>query len=415
MAQKYTKFRVRILHITPHLGGGIGHVLLNFSKHDTINFHSIVTLDYANAKAIDFCSQNTIPLYSQPEPADIFGYILEADIIILHFWNHPLLYNFIVRHTLPASRIIIWSHISGAEVPNIITDKISAYGDIFVFTTPISNEIISKKYPVRVILSTGGVEHVANILHEKHEGFIVGYIGTVDYVKMHPQYIEIHKKISATKFLIVGGDNEKIISQSADNRFHFTGKVDDIKPYLAQMDIFGYLLNPKHYGTAEQVLQEAMAAGVVPVVLNNPCEESLIKHNKTGLVARNLDEYCEYVLLLQGNISLRNKLARQAQEFAKENFSLDKLTSEWNELFDEVIHLPKSIRAWQIHKSNISAYDIFLESIGEHANDFLFGTEDELRKILSESNWQSETKGTPKHYYHFFENDKDLDRISSRC
>ena len=76
------------------------------------------------------------------------------------------------------------------------------------------------------------------------------------------------------EFTVIGGDNENKLRQeciiNSVNNVNIIGKIDNIEPYLAVFDIFAYPLNPNHYGTAEQVLQEAMAAGVVPVVFNNP-------------------------------------------------------------------------------------------------------------------------------------------------
>ena len=42
---------MRILHITPHLGGGVGAVILNWVTFDKNNEHKIITLDYANDNA----------------------------------------------------------------------------------------------------------------------------------------------------------------------------------------------------------------------------------------------------------------------------------------------------------------------------------------------------------------------------
>lgn len=395
-----------ILHITPHLGGGVGQVLLNWLVFDKKNSHSIITLDFANDKAKNVCSKNKISLFSQPAINTVFELIKNADIVIIHFWNHPLLYDFIVKNELPPCRLIIWAHVSGLEPPNLITKKILNYPDKFIYTTPISLEI--KDNPT--ILSTGGIEHVINVQKKEHNGFNVGYIGTVDFAKMHPDYVSTLAKTSADRFIILGGDKQDEIKQNADNRFDFIGKVADINPYLAQMDIFGYLLNPKHFGTAEQALQEALAVGVVPVVLNNKCEKSLIKHYETGLIANNLDEYVEYVDLLKNDTNLRKKLSENGKKFAKEHFSLDNLCSQWDFVIKNIEKNNKTIKKWELSAKNPMGFDIFLESIGEFSENFVLKSEDKLKEILKESNWQSDSKGTPKQYLKFLGGD-ELERI----
>lgn len=391
------KIKNKLLHITPHLGGGVGSVLLNWLSKDKTFCHSIITLDFANTNAVSVCKKHKILLYSQPDTQQIFKLINSSDIVILHFWNHPILYDFIIRNQLPPCRLIIWAHISGLEPPNVITQKILEYPDKFIYTTPISQEIGDND----VILSTSGVEKFENLQFHHHDGFTAGYIGTVDYAKMHPKYIETLSKTNTDKFIIVGGDNEKLISQEADSRFIFTGKVADIRPYLSQMDVFAYLLNPKHFGTAEQVLQEALAAGVVPVVLNNKCEQSLVFHGKTGLVANNLDEYISYINLLKRNENLRKRLSKNAKIYAKKHFSLKKLIERWNEEFTSIIEISKTEKVWKIQKQNVTSYDIFLESLGTYSDLFMLKSNKQIKTILNQSNWQSASKGTPKQYLQF--------------
>lgn len=75
-------------------------------------------------------------------------------------------------------------------------------------------------------------------------------------------------------------------------------------------DVFAYPLNPNHYGTAEQVLQEAMAAGIVPLVMNNPAEKFLVKHNKTGLISENIEDFNKNLTILFENPELRKQLSK---------------------------------------------------------------------------------------------------------
>ena len=403
--------QIKILHITPHLGGGVGHVVLNWLQSDDKNNHIIATLDHASEESINICKKHNIELFQAVPTSDIINKINEVDVVIIHFWNHPLLYDFLIRNTLPPCGLIIWSHISGREPPNIFTDKILKYPNKFIFTSPISFDFVENKEKYEYILSTGGINHILGLKNIEHNGFNLGYIGTVDYAKMHPDYIKVHKKIEADRFIIVGGDNEKEISKNTDSRFEFIGKVEDIKPYLSQMDVFAYLLNPKHFGTAEQVLQEAMAAGVVPVVLNNPCEASLVKHDKTGFVAKNINEYIKYIELLKSDETTRKRLSDNARIYAKETFSIDNLINKWNQVIDDSLTLHKTEKFWKTEKIDITSYDVFLESLGEHGNIFETNDDIQIKKILKEDNWSSNSKGTPKQYLFFFNNDEKLKEL----
>lgn len=414
---------VDILHITPHLGGGVGQVLLNYFAFDKINNHTVVTLDYANEKALKIAEKAEFRIFSDMHKRtdQILKFFSNADLVVVHFWNHPFLYDFLIRNSLPAARIVFWAHISGLEAPYVFSEKILDYPDKFIFTTPLSfntKEVhaFPNKSKLEVVFSTGGIEHVKNITPQVHMGFNIGYIGTVDYAKMHPRYVEIHKqiKIKDAKFIIVGGDNEKEISKTSDARFEFTGKVTDICPYLEQFDVFGYLLNEKHYGTAEQVLQEAMAAGVVPVVLNNPAESLLVKHGETGFVAKDVVEYQKYIELLYRNRKLKEQLSKNAKRYALGAFSLENMTLKWNDIYQEMLNIPKRERGYS-RSPDIKPIDVFLESLGDYRKPFVtyLKTNDAtlLKETLRLPQWRSDTKGTPKQYYSFFPGDKELKRI----
>ena len=238
---------------------------------------------------------------------------------------------------------------------------------------------------------------------------------------MHPQFLKICKNINLpnVEFTVIGGDNENKLRQeciiNSVNNVNILGKIDNIEPYLAVFDIFAYPLNPNHYGTAEQVLQEAMAAGVVPVVFNNPAEKFLVKHLETGLTARNLIEYCEYIKLLYKNEPLRKELSANCKNYAKTHFSLASLAKEWDSVFSNILNKPKAPKIYKrtICK-NYSFFDIFLESLGTHNEPFVLYLNNNNSSILAEtlkqSEWQSESKGTLKHYNKFFD-DKTIKKI----
>jgi glycosyltransferase involved in cell wall biosynthesis len=417
-------------------------VVLNYLSKvkDNRSFrHRAICLDYANQNAIEvaknvgfFLSDNM-----SKKKSEVLGLIADSDIVLIHWWNHPLLYDFLVREQLPASRVIIWSHIAGSPPPNNFTDKILRYPDIFVFTTPLSYKVKDvqdlsdehKKY-LRDVWSTGGVDRIKSLKLKKHAGFNIGYIGNVDYAKMHPDFLDICNRVDIpnVNFIIVGGPNGKQMEQEAERfgiggKFNFTGFVPEIKKweYLSLFDIFGYPLAPHHYGSCDQVLQESMAAGVVPVVLANPMESYMVKDGITGIVAKDKDGYVRALKDLYHNRELRKSLSKNAKEYAIHTFSLEKMVNDWDRIFNEVLDFPKTARRWKINKKikDISPKDIFLESLGHHGKDFVSYCNakndkekkiamGEIKKLAESANWQSKTKSTVHQYNSFFPDDKCL-------
>ena len=419
--------QIKILHITPHLGGGIGKVLLNYVVHTKNKIsHKIACLDYANDYAAGVAKKEGILLKDRlsKDHDELLRMIAEADIVLIHWINNPLLYDFMVRETLPPCRVIIWSHVSGLHPPNIFTKPLMDYADLFVFTTPISFDATDvKKEKVRIIWSTGGLENVVDVKKRKHKGFNIGYLGTVDYCKLHPDFLEMSASVDLddVKFIVVGGGNEKeiqaeAISKGCGDKFQFMGFVDDIKQHLALFDVFGYPLAPYHYGTCDQVLAEAMACGIVPVVMANKMEQSMVVDGVTGLIATDNKSYADAIKRLHDDPALRKLLSENTKRIAKASFSLEKMSTEWAVVFNECLAIEKRKRKWsgKYNGKDVSPSEVFLESIGAYGDIFqknLSRKDMRINNLMESPSWQAKTKGTVHHYCSFFPDDETLKKF----
>uniref|UniRef100_A0A6M3IYT9 Putative glycosyltransferase n=1 Tax=viral metagenome TaxID=1070528 RepID=A0A6M3IYT9_9ZZZZ len=328
---------MKILHVTPHLGGGIGTVIMDWmDKVIAANdhYHRIVCLDYANDKAKKWAEKKGFPLAENMGRYPLLWKheIREADIVLTHYWNHPMLAD-LFADSIPDCRLVFWCHKNIVYPPKEI-----AYSDLFINTSPVQGH-------GRYIWSTGNMDRFLAIQPKIHRGFNVGYCGTVDYKKMHRSWIDMCKKINipGITFTVLG--DVGIDTTECDERFRFVGKVDDVAPYLVEMDIFGYSLRPDHYGTCEIALGEAMAAGVVPVVMDNPAEKFIVTH---GLpIARNEQEFIDLVVFYyhckNGDRHVAwEGMKERARNRAKKLYSIDNMIQQWDEIFAEMIQKPKT-------------------------------------------------------------------------
>ncbi len=430
-----------ILHITPHLGGGVGRVLLNYlekAKGDHDFSHEVLSFEYANKNAT-LASKTTGFLLKDEmsyRPDEIIAAIADADIVLIHWWNHPLLYTFLIRETLPSSRIIFWSHVSGFHAPYVFNKPVLNYPDLFVFTSPLSLDTPEvKQLPderrkaLRVIWSTGGVENTAAVHPKPHTGFNVGYIGTVDYGKMHPHFLKMSSNVAMqdVHFIVCGGPSEKKLQEQAEQyggaeRFTFTGQINNINNYLEIFDVFGYPLAPYHYGTCEQSLCECMAAGIPPVVLANRTESLIVENGVTGIIATDEDTYTQAIERLYLNPDLRRQLSVNARNDARKKYSLELMVNRWQDIFNEALRFTKTPRQWTGSRQGkiVSGAHIFIESLGAYgkafANSLTARNEKEekeaiasIKKLYESSQlWRANTRGTANHYYFFFPDDNDL-------
>lgn len=424
-------YKKKILHIGPHLGGGVGRVLTNYlvkTKMSEDFEHQIVCMDTVNQSAQNILITNEIIYKELVNHETLLDAISSSDIVVVHWWNHPLLFDFLVRNELPSCRIAFWAHVSGNEAPHIFSHTLFDYPDYFIFTTPMSyliDEVVS--YPkthgiFRAIWSTGGLDHVKDIAKKEHDGFNVGYIGTVDYSKMHPNFLEMCAKINIfeAKFIICGGGHidelkVEVVKRGLEDKFVFTGFVDDIAPYLEIFDVFAYPLAPNHYGTCDQALAEAMGVGIVPIVLNNNMENYMVHNMYSGIVATNEEEFISAVKEMYQNKGFRDRLGVKAKEEAFRRFSIDETIKEWDYVFHKLLEKEKLPRKWSGKYSgkDTKPYQVFIESLGKYGEVFEKNDLDTISDLAKKSlSWKSKSKGTAHQYKSFLSNDKLLTKWS---
>ncbi len=389
---------VKVLHICPHVGGGVGVVLreLLSASHDAdVSRHTIACLDSIQKDDFNAFQNMGIPISDDCFKKgfdNLFEMIHSFDIIQIHFWNNPQLYALLAYESWPECRTVIWSHVNGHSAPQAITESALHFPDVFIlaseysFSAPwvLKQPDSWKQNNLKCIHSNSGVHRTECTKIKKHSEFTIAYIGTVDSCKMHTDYLPMHANLAIDDYtvLVCGNDIDSETQNRAnhlgiENNFDFKGYVHDVSEILAVSDVFGYPLNKNNFGTGEQVLIEAMAAGVPPVVFNNGCESVLVKDNETGIVVNSVEEYREALLQLYTNPSLRKSLGNAARAYAINTFSINETISQWNVVYDSMMLYPARIPVVVKPSQKYAKYGpeaaLFLNALGddEIADDYL--------------------------------------------
>ena len=152
----------------------------------------------------------------------------------------------------------------------------------------------------------------------------IAYLGTVDFVKMHPGFFDaIDRLIGDIHVSVWGAVDEAVAAKAAamrhSERIRFCGATSDPAAALAQADIFFYPLQRGHYGTAENALVEAMSLGLTPVVLDNPAEAAIVRDGETGFVAQSIEQCVSLLQMLLLLPELRDKISQNTARDVAEN------------------------------------------------------------------------------------------------
>ena len=367
-----------VLHIAAHMGGGVGKVLSGLAIEKNTGWeHKIMLLEKPlDTQYTDRCDKHGVDLRIAPRAAEIEWAAGLADVVQFDWWNHPLMAKVMYNLRNVPMRSVVWSHTAGCHYP-YISPGFVALPDKFVFSTRYSfenphwNEFDKQKVrSAAVVNSSGGFDDTRSVALKPHEGFNVGYVGTLGYVKLHPDFVAYCKAISdipGIRFVMIGRIPEPnlvlrdAIKAGIDDKFVFKGWVDNLPAELAQLDVLGYLLNPNHFGTTENAMLEAMSMGIPPVCINQCAEKYLIQDGENGILVDNAIEYVSAIRTLYTSKPGRKYFGARARDYVMRNLNIFNTVFKLNAVYSEVMRKEK--RCVDFAKMGKTSYDWYLNGL----------------------------------------------------
>ena len=119
--------------------------------------------------------------------------------------------------------------------------------------------------------------------------------------------------------------------------------------------MFGY---PVIHGSAELVVQEAMYAGVPPVVFAGTGAAALVTHGMTGLVVQTEDEYVSAIETLHRDEVERRRLGVAAAAYARVTFGAERTAARFETVYDRLMSHPKRSRIWPYDQLSARTYRV---------------------------------------------------------
>ena len=112
---------MKVLHITPHLGGGVGkaHAALRGAMPGEVDQTYVLLEAPRDTRYADLIAEQGGRIVIADNLDQVAALAGAADIVQFEFWNHPRLFECLARCDFPAMRSVFWSHISGLFQPLI--------------------------------------------------------------------------------------------------------------------------------------------------------------------------------------------------------------------------------------------------------------------------------------------------------
>ena len=359
----------RILHVIQNvIGGGGARAMISLGKHSARlggYEHRLVSLGAADAVGLELARQANLPVLNQPGRAELDQAMADADIVLVHWWNNPDLTTLFHRE-LPPMRLALWLHVGGYHPPQVLTQPLIDFADLAVACSPhtYAHPVFTglsenaRQQCTAMVLAGAEFDRLQGLTPRAHSSFQIGYIGTVDPVKMHAEFVDMSCAVNVpdAKFIVCGNGDTRWLSDRAEKldrsaSFDFRGHVEDIRSVLETMDVYGYPLCPDTYAAAELNLQEVMFAGVPVVAFPHGGIGKLIRHGETGILVNTPEEYARAIEQLYQNPAERARLGANAAAFARQYWGAENAARKFNVQFERLLAKPKRDRQWELSPS----------------------------------------------------------------
>ncbi|MBA2333707.1 MAG: glycosyltransferase family 4 protein [Blastocatellia bacterium] len=178
---------------------------------------------------------------------------------------------------------------------------------------------------------------------------LIGTVGELILLKGQRDFVlaanEIIKKYPEAYFVVVGKDNtidkkfrrelKRLVKVfRLDDSFLWLDWVDDTAPLLAAMDIFVSASHSESFGLA---ILEAMASGTAVVATETEGAKELLKEKKILVPIKDAVKLAERISFYLEDQDRRQAAGLHFQLLARENFSLNRMIDETENLYKEIL------------------------------------------------------------------------------
>ncbi len=364
-----------VLHVVQRLSsGGAGQALRALIAGTSSARHRVVSLVAAEPSAAQRLTASEVALVESASEPELDALVASSDVVQVHFWNTPELYDFMAtpRH----ARVVVWSHVAGHTPPHIVTPDVASYADVLVatgdpFPAAIARRtsVIRPSSPHRIPPARPG--------DRGSRPFTVGLFGTLDEARCDPDAVRMFAQaaLPGSRLLVVGaGDliprwREQAHTLGLADRVEFTGFVADVATQLHRMDVLLHLPRPDGSATADLALQEAMTAGVVPVVGSGTPVTGLVRHEVDGLVVTDASDCIAALRALHDRAAWRSRLSAAAAARGSADFTPQTCGRQFDAMYADMCEHPRELRGLPGYRS-LTGAQRFLASLGPAGEPF---------------------------------------------
>jgi glycosyltransferase involved in cell wall biosynthesis len=341
---------MNLLYIVPKLnyGGGVGNVISELNALHAINKRvsaTVVSLEktyspdfYRRIKAVGGS------LRVAPGPDALRALIDRADLVVVVYWNHPLLTAFLTWYYTSFIKvpIIISVQVNGQTPPQIMPEWVVALADGIIklhYTTFLRDA--QKPFVDLLPFMSLPLHPPAPPVHAMP--FTVFYAGSLNRFKRYSGLIDLNDRIANLNVRVeywgAGEDQDFIQQLEKSLKGAYCGFSSNIFQDFQQKHL---LVNPQStlsYGANEKIMFECAWMGIPSLVLQSSFISQVIQDGVNGIVVPDEEGYLECIEHYSRDASAFNSLAAKTYDWAHSVYSLTDMAKRLSDFYAHFISM----------------------------------------------------------------------------
>jgi hypothetical protein len=411
---------MRIIHILPKInygGGGIGDIFSEVSALQQFQIETditIVSLEPAFSKERMLQARSLgIRLMVNPQKDTLNKLLQNTDLVVVSYWNHPLLTEFMVWWASQNFQIplVVSVKVNGLTLPQVLPDWVVQCANGIIYSHPDTlTRHMEESLPSIHFFSPHFI-HLPKVNKKPERNnaseFVAFYAGSLNRFKRLPNLFDLHDKINLPQGRIEywgAGEDPSTINRLGKLKFSVhKGFSKNIYTDFSENHL---LLNPQShlsYGSNDKIRVECAWMGIPSLVLKESHIAVHVKNGVNGLIASDEYEYIEKVKWMGRDLKAWKSLSESTYYNIRETYQLKKITALTMQFYRKVYSsTPRNTSKVLLPNTTLSRV---LSGMG-HWADFIISDPEKLSDLEIEYALQCE--GGMIHYANMLGMDYDL-------
>jgi len=343
---------MKIIHILPKIndGGGIGNIfaevraLREFQVEIDVTIVSLETA-FSMKRMLDARALGIL-LIVAPQKDTLQILLLNANLVVISYWNHPLLTGFLIWWRLHGFQIplVLNIRVNGLTLPQVLPKWVVQCASGILYSHPDTLSEQQKESLPSILLYTQpfiNLPEIENVSKRDSSGnFVAFYAGSLNIFKRLPTLFDLHDGIKLPNGRIDywgAGEDPETTNRLSQLKFgEYRGFSKNIYADFSNNHLLLNPQSPLSYGSYEKIRVECAWMGIPCLVLKGSHIAAHVESGINGIVAADEIEYVEKLRQIAMDLKVWKLLSESTYSHIRETYQLKELAKSMLDFYQKV-------------------------------------------------------------------------------